>query len=233
MLVYCRCVLSISTDRSMHNTDTPQELTVAPGCLLTFADDTGHETFAGDQPYYGLGGCAVPIEHYDELKFHWRRVRAMVTGDPNTPLHATDLPRTDKAFAAVAEFFRLKLFFRFGVIGTRKTALPAHLHSAKPVMEILKKHIVAIASRTSCTSVALVFEQSQRGDPLLHEHFGVLGLEEDGKPLPVEHCIMPKADITCRYSYISLVRTAGSPCHSMVPNWPQLAPISSFCSSRG
>jgi len=27
--------------------------------LLVFIDDTGHETFAGNQGFYGLGGCVV------------------------------------------------------------------------------------------------------------------------------------------------------------------------------
>ena len=177
----------------MNNVDTPQELTVAPGCLLTFTDDTGHEQFAGDQPYYGLGSCAVPLEYYDELKFHWKRVRAIVTGDPNKPLHASELPRTDKAVAAVAEFFRLPRFFRLGAVATSNMTLPTSLHTAKPVIEILKKNVAAAVSRSSCSSVALVFERSQRGDPLLYEQFGTLDLELDGKPFPVEHFIMPKS----------------------------------------
>lgn len=170
-----------------------QSLSVAPGCLLTFTDETGHDLFAGDQHYYGLGSCAVPLEHYDELKFHWKRVRAIVAGDPNKPLHASDLPRTDKAVAAVAEFFRLPRFFRLGAVATRNMTLPLSLHSAKPVIEILKKNVAAAVSRSSCSSVALVFEQSQRGDPLLYQQFGTLDLELDGKPFPVEHCIMPKS----------------------------------------
>jgi hypothetical protein len=27
--------------------------------LLVFVDDTGHETFAGNQGFYGLGGCVT------------------------------------------------------------------------------------------------------------------------------------------------------------------------------
>lgn len=36
-----------------------QELVCAAHDLLVFIDDTGHEAFAGNQPYYGLGGCVV------------------------------------------------------------------------------------------------------------------------------------------------------------------------------
>jgi hypothetical protein len=36
-----------------------EEMHCAADDLLVFIDDTGHESFAGDQEYYGLGGCAV------------------------------------------------------------------------------------------------------------------------------------------------------------------------------
>jgi hypothetical protein len=42
-------------------------------------------------------------------------------------------------------------------------------------------------------SVALVFEASQRADPLLIEFFGALELEEDGQKIPVEHWLMTKS----------------------------------------
>ncbi len=40
--------------------------------------------------------------------------------------------------------------------------------------------------------MALVFESSQRSDPLIMEHFGELRLPATGEPLPTEHCLMPK-----------------------------------------
>jgi hypothetical protein len=49
------------------------------------------------------------------------------------------------------------------------------------------------AAAAPCTSVALIFESSQRGDPLVIQHFGELELQENDKPLPTEHCFMPKS----------------------------------------
>jgi hypothetical protein len=37
-----------------------EELKPAADDLLVFIDDTGHETFAGNQGFYGLGGCVIP-----------------------------------------------------------------------------------------------------------------------------------------------------------------------------
>jgi hypothetical protein len=36
------------------------ELNCSSEDLLVFFDDTGHESFGGNQEYYGLGGCVVP-----------------------------------------------------------------------------------------------------------------------------------------------------------------------------
>jgi hypothetical protein len=65
-----------------------RQLSLAADCLLVFIDETGHETFAGDQNYYGLGGCALMVGTYDVLKARWKEVRKIVNGDPEAPLHA-------------------------------------------------------------------------------------------------------------------------------------------------
>ena len=61
------------------------------------------------------------------------------------------------------------------------------------VMLVLKVRIAEILSRTPARSVALVFEASQRADPLLSEFLGALELEEDGRKIAVEHRLMAKS----------------------------------------
>jgi hypothetical protein len=39
----------------------------------------------------------------------------------------------------------------------------------------------------------LIFESSERGDPLVRQHFGELGLLEEGRRIATEHCFMPKS----------------------------------------
>jgi hypothetical protein len=44
------------------------ELNCSSEDLLVFIDDTGHESFGGNQEYYGLGGCVVLGARYGCLK---------------------------------------------------------------------------------------------------------------------------------------------------------------------
>jgi hypothetical protein len=62
-----------------------------------------------------------------------------------------------------------------------------------PMMGMLRQQVAQVASRTPCGTVALIFESSERGDPLVMQHFGILELEENERSIPTEHCIMPKS----------------------------------------
>lgn len=42
-------------------------------------------------------------------------------------------------------------------------------------------------------SVAFIHEASERGDELLKRYFGITEYRLDGKLMPAEHCLMPKA----------------------------------------
>ena len=43
------------------------ELTPPGDCLLVFLDEVGHEAFAGNQHYFGYGGCEVMLRDYERL----------------------------------------------------------------------------------------------------------------------------------------------------------------------
>jgi len=171
----------------------PQELKYANDWLLVFLDETGHETFAGNQPYYAVGGCAVLGAHYEWVKAKWKELRKCINGDPEAPLHAADLEYTPKNLAAVSQFFTDRSFARFAVAITDKTTFVTNMHSMAPVMGMLKVHIARIVSVLPCSATALIFESSERGDQLVLQHFGELGLTENGAPLPTSHCFMPKS----------------------------------------
>ena len=53
-----------------------EELKPGADDLIGFVDDTGHETFSGNQGFYGLGGCVVPGADYGHLKARWRAAYA-------------------------------------------------------------------------------------------------------------------------------------------------------------
>lgn len=170
-------------------------LILPEGCLCVFVDDTGHEALVSGHPVYGLGGCAVMDKDLDvTIRQPWREVRKKITGSPDTPLHANAFARfaTRENIDVVAEFFRTQPFVRFGAIITSKTALADEFGPVPTIAMVLKERIRQIASRTTCKSLAVIFESSERADCLIEDAFQDFSLEEGGKPLPVECFFMSK-----------------------------------------
>ncbi|HVC54215.1 MAG TPA: hypothetical protein VND87_19520 [Stellaceae bacterium] len=112
------------------------------------------------------------------------------------PLHAFEFGRQarekSELYKPLGEFFRQHLFVRLAVTATVKTSLPDHLVLMEPVILKLKSYIVDIAACSDCSSVAVVFESSERADDALIEYFGNLAVERNGASVPVEHCLMEK-----------------------------------------
>jgi Protein of unknown function (DUF3800) len=79
---------------------TPEELKVANYWLLVFMDESGHETFAGNQPYYAVGGCAILGEHYAAEKTQWRELRRTINGDPDSAPARTLRPNRNTLYMA-------------------------------------------------------------------------------------------------------------------------------------
>jgi hypothetical protein len=89
---------------------TPKKLKITNDWLVIFLDETGHETFAGDHPYYAVGGCAILGAHYESVKVQWRDLRHIINSDPDVPLHAADLDYTPENLAAVSQHFASPAF---------------------------------------------------------------------------------------------------------------------------
>jgi hypothetical protein len=170
-----------------------QDLKFANDWLLIFLDETGHEEFAGNQHYFAVGGCAVLGAHYEWLKAKWRELRTIINGSPDAPLHAADLNYTPENLAAVSQLFQHKAFARVAVAATNKTHFVIDMHTMSPVFGMLKEHVARLVSGIPCKTVALIFESSERGDPLVERYFGELSLQQGDHVLPTEHCFMPKS----------------------------------------
>jgi hypothetical protein len=172
------------------------QLILPPGCLVVFADDTGHEALVPGHPVYGLGGCAV-MEHDLEcvIRQPWREVRRAVTGSPDTPLHASTFSQraSRRDIEAVAEFFRRQPFARLGAINSISTTLLQELGPVPTIAKTLQNRVVEIARWTRFSDLKIIFESSDRADPLIKEAFQDFGLEEDGRPIPVDCYFMPKS----------------------------------------
>lgn len=163
--------------------------------LLVFIDDTGHETFAGNQGFYGLGGCLTTGLAYEFLKPKWREVRKTIKGDPEMPLHGSDITAKGKPedFAALREFFEDHSFLRVAVTTTKNAGLPEDMHPCIAVTGQLNNEIEIVASALPSKRAWLILESSARADPVIKRCFGQLSTLNGVKMIPVEHFFMPKS----------------------------------------
>lgn len=161
--------------------------------LLVFVDETGHETFAGNQGYYGLGACVVLGEHYAYLKGRWGKVRNTVAGSPDAPLHASTMERKHENFEALSRFFLDPSFIRIGVTTTKDAVHPSSMHPCIPVMGQLRQEMAIVASVLPCKRVWIFVESSQRADPVVRECFDKLVSVSASLSMPLERIFMPKS----------------------------------------
>jgi hypothetical protein len=161
--------------------------------LLVFVDDTGHETFAGDQEFYGLGACVVLGAGYAHLKAKWGEVRTIAAGDPDAPLHASTIERKPEIFEALSGFFLDPSFIRIAVTTTKVIGLPSNMPPCVPVMGQLRQEIATVASLLPCKRIWITVESSQRADPIVRNCFDQLTSLNTSQPLPVERSFMPKS----------------------------------------
>jgi len=163
--------------------------------MVFFIDETGHEELAEGHHVFGMGGCAALARDLDRLiRFPWRRIRKAVTGDEDTPLHATELNSTltTEQQALIGSFFQDKNFRRVGVASTFKTKLVGEIDLMTVIANALAKRIVEIVRWSPAPSIAVIFECNDRIAKRLEEVLGPISFSEDGKPIPVEWCFMKK-----------------------------------------
>ena len=133
--------------------------------LLVGIDETGHEEFADAQhPVFGLGGCAVLIQHYwDVVDRPWRQLKEEHFGGTDIALHASDLRRPSVGqLEALGDFFSTQPFFRFATI----VASTLRNETEFPLVQILAgpiwQQIAEIAGWVRPTEVVVVIEDSAR-----------------------------------------------------------------------
>jgi hypothetical protein len=169
-----------------------EELKPDAADLIVFVDDTGHETFAGNQGFYGLGGCAELGAGYLHFKERWRAVRKAINGDPNLPLHNSTMEHKAENFAVLSEFFLDRSFVRIAVTTTKSVSLPPGMHPCVPVMGQLRNEIGIIAA-ASRKSVWIIVESSDRANAIVQARFSQLTPINGMPPLPIVKSLMPKS----------------------------------------
>jgi hypothetical protein len=74
-----------------------------------------------------------------------------------------------------------------------RAALLQELGPVPTIAKTLQNRVVEIARWTRFSDLKIMFESSDRADPLIKEAFQDFGLEEDGRPIPVDCYFMPKS----------------------------------------
>jgi hypothetical protein len=183
-------------DIPLAGTTSAENLILADRCLAVFVDDTGHEALAPGHLVYGLGGCAVLGRDLVRLIWEpWKRIRQLVTGSPDNPLHASEFPKiaTSSHMEAVAEFFRVQPFARFGAIISINTKLSDELSLMRTIKGVLQERVNDILQTILCREVKVIFEASERANKLIEEAFHDFELHRGWKLIPSECYFMPKA----------------------------------------
>jgi hypothetical protein len=173
-----------------------EALNIPDRSLAVFVDDTGHEALVPGHPVYGIGGCAVLGRDLVRLIWNpWKEIRKRVGGSPDTPLHASDFSKiaSQTDIEAVAEFFRVNPFARFGAIITKDTILADDLSLMETMREVLEVWINEILQWILCRDVHIIFESSERVDKLIERTFQNFNLLRGPKPIPSECYFMPKS----------------------------------------
>jgi hypothetical protein len=185
--------MTASTEANTVN--TPEHLILPDRCLAVFVDDTGHEALVKGHPVYGLGGCAVMGRDLERVvRQPWKAIRKRVTGSPETPLHANEFPSIAKPgdIEAVAEFFRVQPFWRFGAIITAETKLADELGLLRTMKYVLQNRVNEIVQTNLCKEVKVIFESSKRVDKLIQDAFQDFELRRGSKHIPSECYFMEK-----------------------------------------
>lgn len=170
------------------------ELKLPPSSLVVFLDDTGHERLPNGHVVYGLGGCAVLDTDLDRLiRLPWKEVRRAIVGDPETPLHAAGLTMTRDQQALVGDFFRANRFMRVATAASAGTFKPDSLMLTEVLAPALLRRICEVMTRTSATSVVLIFEANDRTKTTIQRCFGRITIEESGTNIPMQCYFMPKS----------------------------------------
>jgi hypothetical protein len=170
-------------------------------CLLAFIDDTGDPTYRDPvNPVFGLGGCAVLARDLDlVIRQPWARVRTAVGGRANARLHAKSAERrmTRRKETAIRAFFTEQPFRRLAYISSSSTRYTqtGELDDAivRVTLAALLQRIVGVAKWTAFSSITVIFEQSGHLTPRLEAASNGLQLEEDGRAIPHEWCVLSKS----------------------------------------
>jgi hypothetical protein len=176
-----------------------EELEVSPNCLLVFVDETGHEEYKNkDYPVFGFGGCAVLNSSYEMLiKKPWLEMKTTYFGGIDVLLHGSASNKySQEQKVRLCEFFKSNHFFRFSHMMKASTPLPDGFVPYHFAALGLLKCVEKCVTNFPADSIAMIFEDSQRGNKFIPRYFSPYQFSTpDASIVPIEWLFMPKSSI--------------------------------------
>jgi hypothetical protein len=147
------------------------EIYLRPTDLLVAIDETGDEELRmPNYPVFGIGCCATLVGHArGVIDIPWTRMKAQHFGDATERLHAAEMPRRKPSqlqLNSIGDFFRQHDFFRFAAVVTEQTNLSLPEARYGCLAYLLRRYLCMLHTVLPFTGATLLFESSDRLDPL-------------------------------------------------------------------
>src|SRR5665213_2960137 len=176
----------------------PDSLSYDPGTLMVFCDETGDERYADTRyPVFGRGGCIVMgAEYQNRVVRPWQKLlrqiewgsRPFHTSEFVQRLRGLDRRAADAQIEAINQFARHG-FYRFGLTTHSGTQRPEQVDGHQVVSMALADVVRRIASACTPSSIAFIFEDSERSNKLVKRDFQLENLsmsDNFGHAIPVD-----------------------------------------------
>jgi predicted nucleotidyltransferase len=175
-------------------------LHVGPADIIVFIDETGVEHYGDPHfPIFGFGGCATLGDQYHSIiRKPWRHLKWTKFGGANKPFHANELGRLRPGQIGSLNRFMLRPFHRLGVVSDDKSLRAESIDGHRSMAMSLHHYLEKTAAKFVIDRIAVVFEQSDRGTPLVYRDFQWLNrgfYDKRGKLLRADICFEPKASM--------------------------------------
>jgi len=182
----------------------PDSLSYNPGTLMIFCDETGDECYADARyPVFGRGGCIViGAEYQNRVVRPWQKLlreiewgsRPFHTSEFVQRLRGLDRGEADAQIEAVNQFAR-RGFYRFGLTTHVGTERPEKVDGHQVVSMAFADVVRKIVSTCTPSSIAFIFEDSERSNKLVKRDFPLENLsmyDLFGYEIPVDGFFIPK-----------------------------------------
>jgi hypothetical protein len=141
---------------------------------LLFIDETGEENLSDPNfPIFGFGAVGLPVSLYvSNIVKPWIYIKGKAFGGEAQNMHAADLHNpSGEQLKLLNKFFTSCAFCRIGSILSDKTAFECHTDIYNLSVRMFYSRVIDVLKHTSFSNIYMIFEDSQRNNPLNKDYF--------------------------------------------------------------